>query len=62
MVSVLGNDRYRIAAIPGLSNSRYKRKTTVAADRMLPWVHIAALTVNENESDNASCCDSDDEL
>lgn len=55
VVADIGNDRYRVAAIPGLINSRNKRKTTVAADRMLPWVHVAALEVNnDNDSDDAS--------
>lgn len=43
VVKVLGNDRYRLAAIPGLTSTKSKRKTTVAADRMLPWVHMRLL-------------------
>lgn len=58
VVSVLGHDRYEVAAIPGLTGSKYKRKTTVSANRMMPWVHIAALEVNENVSDD----DNDDSL
>lgn len=50
VVSILGNDRYRLAAIPGLTGTKNKRQTTVAADRMLPWVNIAALEVNEDTS------------
>lgn len=62
VVEILGNDRYRIAAIPGLSSCKGNRKSTVAADRMLPWVHVAALDVNESsdesrESDNNSCAE-----
>lgn len=50
---MLGQDRYKIASIPGFNNSTNKRTTTVAADRMMPWVHIAALQLNEDEqSDN----------
>lgn len=47
VTDVLGKDRYRVSAIPGLTSSKNKRNTTVAADRMLPWVHVAALQVNE---------------
>lgn len=54
VVEVLGNDRYRVAAIPGLSKSKNKRKMTVAADRMLPCVHVAALEVNDNNSDDGN--------
>lgn len=49
IVKVLGNDRYKLAAIPGLTGTKNKRKTTVAADRMLPWVHIAALNVHDDD-------------
>lgn len=53
VVSILGNDRYRVAAVPGLTVTKNKRQTTVAADRMLPWVNIAALELNEcNSTDN----------
>lgn len=51
VVKVLGNDRYKLAAIPGLTGTKSKRKTTVAADRMLPWVHLAALEVNSDSND-----------
>ncbi|CAG9089257.1 unnamed protein product [Plutella xylostella] len=63
MVKILGNDRYRLAAIPGLTGSKNKRKTTVAADRMLPWVHIAALEVHSdsNNEDNIGYVDLDDD-
>lgn len=50
VVSLLGNDRYRVAAIPGLTGTKNRRQTTVAADRMLPWVNVAALEVNESDS------------
>lgn len=50
VVSVLGNDRYRVAAIPGLTGTKNKRQTTVASDRMLPWVNVAALEVNESDT------------
>lgn len=60
VVAVLGNDRYRVAAIPGLSSTKSKRKTTVASDRMSPWIHVASLSVNESndESSNESSDDS----
>ncbi|CAK1578755.1 unnamed protein product [Parnassius mnemosyne] len=52
VISVLGNDRYRVAAIPGLTGTKNKRQTTVAADRMSPWVNVAALEVNESDTSN----------
>lgn len=55
VIKILGNDRYRVASIPGLKGTRNKRQTTVAADRMRPWVNIAALEVDEsNNSDSHS--------
>lgn len=55
VVSVLGKDRYRVAAIPGLTGTKNKRQTTVAADRMRPWVNVVALEVNESDtSDDCS--------
>lgn len=54
VTAVLGNDRYRVAAIPGLTSSKNKRNTTVASDRMLPWVHIAALNVNDCDDNSGS--------
>lgn len=46
VIKVLGNDRYRISDIDGFkSKSKRKYKATVAADRMRPWIHIAALDV-----------------
>lgn len=59
---VLGQDRYKIASIPGFSGRTNKRTTTVAADRMLPWVHIAALQLDdENESSKTSESTDDDD-
>lgn len=52
VVKVLGNDRYQLASIPGLTGSKNKRKTTVVADRMQPWVHLAALEVNSDSNDD----------
>lgn len=61
VVSVLSNDRYELAAIPGLSGSKNKRKTTVSASRMRPWVHVAALELNESNSDDENPVNSDHE-
>lgn len=61
VVTVLGNDRYRVAAVPGLTSSKNKRKTTVAADRMLPWIHVAALEVNDDDSDVEGIISENDE-
>lgn len=60
VTKVLGQDRYKIASIPGFSGSTSKRTTTVAADRMLPWVHIAALQLNDDDSDSSKCSDNDE--
>lgn len=51
VTKILGNDRYNVSPIPGLSGTRNKRQTVVAADRMSPWIHIAALEL-EDDSDN----------
>lgn len=54
VTKVLGSDRYIVAPVPGLSSTRSKRPTTVAADRMTPWIHLAALEVNKNSSESSS--------
>lgn len=59
VVEILGHPiSYKIASIPGFDSCTTKRITMVAADRMLPGVHIAALQLNVNDSDTKS---SDDE-
>lgn len=57
VVSVMGNDRYEVAAIPGLTGSKNYRKTTVAVNRMMPWVHVATLEIDDNvsEDDDEDC-------
>lgn len=62
VTKMLGNDRYELAAIPGLSSTKNKRKTIVAANRMLPWVHVAALELNESSTDTESDDDYEDTL
>lgn len=52
VTQALGQDRYKITSIPGFSNHKNNRTTTVAAERMLPWVHIAALQLNDDESND----------
>lgn len=47
VVKVIGNDRYKVAPIPGFEGMKTKRRTTVAADRMKPWIHIAALGIDD---------------
>lgn len=51
VIKVLGNDRYRVAPIAGFHGMKNKRKTTVAADRMRPWIHIASLEI-DTETDS----------
>lgn len=53
VTKVLGSDRYMLAPIPGLKDTQNKRPTTVASDRMMPWIHVAALEVNEDDSDTS---------
>lgn len=60
VIEALGNDRYRVAAVPGLTGGKGKRRTTVAADRMLPWVHVAALEVHESDDDDTDAGDHSD--
>lgn len=48
VTKVIGNDRYRISNIDGFNNkTKRKYKATVAADRMRPWIHLAALDVQD---------------
>lgn len=61
VTKVLGQDRYKIASIPGFNNNTHKRATTVAADRMLPWVHVAALQLNNDDSSSSKSGESDDD-
>lgn len=43
---VLGSDRYVVAPIPGLGYTKNRLPTTIAADRMKPWIHVTALEVD----------------
>lgn len=51
VAKILGNDRYKLAPIPGFEGMRNKRKTTVASDRMQPWIHVSALEMEGNSDD-----------
>lgn len=62
VVSVLSNDRYELSAIPGLTSTKNRRKTTVSANRMRPWVHVAALELNDSSSDNTSVTSEQDDI
>ena len=53
ITKALGNDRYKVAPVPGLESTCNKRPTTVASDRMMPWIHVAALAVNESDTDSS---------
>jgi transposase InsO family protein len=58
IIEVLGNDRYRIADVPGMKHKNNKKYISVlAADRLRPWIHVKALQV-ESSSDY----DSDDNI
>lgn len=60
IVKVIGNDRYRIAPIPGFEGAKNKRKTTVAVDRIQPWIHVASLEI-DNDTDDDICNDNADD-
>lgn len=51
VVKVMENDRYKVAPIPGFEGMKNKRKTTVASDRMRPWIHITSLDLDSDEVD-----------
>lgn len=40
IVKILGNDRYKISAIPGFDKKRKLFETVVAADRIRPWINL----------------------
>lgn len=62
VVKILGNDRYKVAPIPGFEGMRSKRKTTVASDRMQPWIHIVSLELDDDDNEMEIMDDkSDDE-
>lgn len=52
VVKSLGNDRYNVAPIPGFKGMKNKRKTTIAADRMRPWIHIESLELDNDTDDD----------
>lgn len=52
VVHVLGNDRYKVSPIPGFEATKNRRKTTIAADRMQPWIHIASLELDNDDYDS----------
>ncbi|CAG9133253.1 unnamed protein product [Plutella xylostella] len=53
VIKVIGSDRYRVAPIAGFEGMKGKRKTTVAADRMKPWIHVASLCLDESENEQS---------
>lgn len=59
VIKVIGNDRYKVAPIPGFEGMKNKRKTTVAADRMQPWIHLASLEI-DNDPDSGASSDASD--
>ena len=53
MVKVIGTDRYKVAPIAGFEGMRKKRKTTVASNRLRPWIHIVSLELDGDNVDIA---------
>ncbi|KAJ2949128.1 hypothetical protein O0L34_g6069 [Tuta absoluta] len=57
ITEVLGNDRYRIAEVPGFSKRGKPYNTVIAFDRIRPWIHIKSLELHE--TDKSSTDDSE---
>lgn len=62
VIKVIGNDRYRVAPIAGFEGMKNKRKTTVAADRMQPWINVVSLEIDDDTDSDARNDASDDYL
>lgn len=60
VIKVLGNDRYKVGPISGFEGTRKRKKTTVAADRMQPWIHVASLEIDDDNEIDARGDASDD--
>lgn len=56
IAQLLGNDRYKIVGIPGLTKRNNKFETVVAADRIRPWININSSTSSsqQNSSNRSS--------
>lgn len=52
---VLGNDRYKIAEIPGFSTRKNKFESVVAFDRIRPWINIKSSHVNNKNLSSSVC-------
>lgn len=61
VIKSLGKDRYRVAPIAGFEGMKNKRKTTVTAGRMRPWIHVASLNLNDKIDDDSEN-DANDEM
>lgn len=59
---VLGNDRYKVAPIAGFEGMKRRKKTTVAADRMQPWIHVASLGLDDDNNVDAMDDASEDDI
>lgn len=65
IVKVLGNDRYKVAPIPDFAGMKHRCKTTVASDRIQPWIHITSLanddvdTMDDKSDDDTTLLDDD---
>lgn len=57
VIKCLGNDRFEIVNIPGFNTKRYD--SIVAADRMRPWIHFQALSLNKSSGSESSSSESD---
>ncbi|CAK1603777.1 unnamed protein product [Parnassius mnemosyne] len=54
ITEVLGNDRYKIADVPGFSKKGKLYTTVIAADRIRPWIHIKTLELYKSDISTAS--------
>lgn len=62
ITEILGNDRYRIADVPGFNKRGKPYKTVIAADRIRPWIHVKTLEIHDSDTNNSdsSLTDSSD--
>lgn len=58
IIEVLGNDRYKIADIPGFNKKKRIFESVVAADRIRPWINLNKEPESSSSSDESR--DSDD--
>lgn len=56
ITEILGNDRYKIADVPGFTKKGKAYTTVIAADRIRQWIHIKALEIDGSHESSSSDC------